>query len=387
MPYGGPTLQQPPGFEAPTGNVFRRVLGAFGRRLNYLGILGGVVAFVSLVMPWWTVTASVPATGLGTTAMDFPLYLYNGSAGFLANPPQVISLDPWFCWLTLALVALAGILAVVGSVRPGKGKRILILGGVTALLSLVVFGVALQYELSTMGSGVDLFSSVVAAWGTLSAYLSFGFWGGLIAAATILFAAKKSTAMATVPPVTAQPFPSEAVPTEPYVGRPRGIKLMIACCSILGILAIASASFTSSLAEAIRQLPIWVGGIGVPDLTYLWAPLVCSAAVDFVITYGLLKRKRLMHAIVRVLSVLAVVGTLIVIVLVAVLVWSPDLLGVGPSVPLTSGNVTVLYGGLTIMILLGIIVPVLIFWYVARPHVKEYFGLEDYDEELPTEYE
>jgi hypothetical protein len=39
------------------------------------------------------------------------------------------------------------------------------------------------------------------------------------------------------------------------------------------------------------------------------------------------------------------------------------------------------------MILLGIIVPVIIFWYVARPHVKEYFGLEDYDEEPPTEYE
>jgi hypothetical protein len=145
----------------------------------------------------------------------------------------------------------------------------------------------------------------------------------------------------------------------------------------LGICAIASVSFTSSLLEGIHQLPIWVGGVGGLDLTYLWVLLVFSAVVDFVIVFGLVKRKKLVRTIVRVLSGLAVVGALIVIGLVAVLMLSPDLLGAGPSVPLTNSNVTALYGALAIVTLLGVILPLAVFWYMARPHVKEYFGIAE----------
>jgi len=117
--------------------------------------------------------------------------------------------------------------------------------------------------------------------------------------------------------------------------------------------------------------------IGGLDLTYLWVLLVLSAVVDFAIAYGLLKRKKLVRAIVRVLSGLAVVGVLIVIVLVTVLMISPDLLGAGPSVSLTNGNATALYGALAIAILFGIIVPLAVLWYMARPCVREYFGIAE----------
>jgi len=131
-----------------------------------------------------------------------------------------------------------------------------------------------------------------------------------------------------------------------------------------GICAIAVIPFTSSLLESIHQLPI--GGL---DLTYLWVLLVLSAVVDFAIAYGLLNRKKLMRLIVRVLSGLAVVGALTVTGLVPVLMISPDLLRAGPSASLTNGNATALYGALAIVIPLGIIVPLAVLWYMARPRI------------------
>lgn len=175
------------------------------------------MAFASLVMPWWTATASVPVVGLGnSTAIDFPLYLYEASTSVLANPPsQVVTLDLWFCLPTLALLALAGILAIVGSVMIGKGRWVLLIGGVLVLVSTVLFAVGLWTELSRVGSGLDLFKIVTENWGTISARLSFGLWGGLIAGVVMLLAAVRSRAIATAPPVTVQSHaPEVALPPE-----------------------------------------------------------------------------------------------------------------------------------------------------------------------------
>jgi len=212
MPVTEATPRQPPepGVAAvaapspPAVRVSKRRLRSFGRKLNHAGILGGIVAFASLVMPWWTATASVPVVGLGnSTAIDFPLYLYEASASVLASPPsQVVTLDLWFCLPTLALLALAGILAIVGSVMIGKGRWMLLIGGVLALVSTVLFAVGLWTELSRVGSGLDLFKIATENWGTISARLSFGFWGGLIAGVVMLLAAVRSRAIATAPPVT-----------------------------------------------------------------------------------------------------------------------------------------------------------------------------------------
>jgi hypothetical protein len=182
-------------------------LRPLGGKLNYVGILGGILALASLVMPWWTATATVPVIGLGnSTAIDFPLYLYKASANVLANPPpRIVTLDLWFCWATLALAALAALWAIAGSAVSGRGKWMLVIGGVVALISIIVFGVGLQNELSRTGSGLDLFNMVSSSWGTITTYLSFGFWAALVAAATMLGAARRSRVIRAAPFVTVQP--------------------------------------------------------------------------------------------------------------------------------------------------------------------------------------
>jgi len=303
-------------------------------------------------------------------------------------------LNLWFCWVTLALVALAGILAIVGSMIIGKGNRILLIGGVIGLLSIVVFAIGLQIELSTAGSGLDLFKTASGTWGTLATYLSFGFWGALVAAVTMLVAAMRGGAMATAPPWTVQPYAPEVAPIGPRVaeatqefgpavqaspavraGRPRGVKLLIAYCIVLGICAVASIPFVSSLVDGIPQLFLSAWGIGRSDPTYLWGLLVFSAVMDFVIAFGLLKRLKLVRTITRVLSVAAVACALIVICLVAVLLVSPNLLGVQTGTPLADSSVAILYGALAAAALLGVVLPLIIFRYLGRPNVKEYFGI------------
>lgn len=365
-------------------------------------------------MPWWTATASIPVIGLGnSTAIDFPLYLYEASASVLGNPPsQVVTLNLWFCWTALALAALAALLAIVGSAVSGKGKRILVIGGVVALISVVVFAIGLQNELSRTGSGLDLFKTASGTWGTLTTYLSFGFWGAFVAAAIMFVAARRSAVIATAPPVTTQPRAPEVAATEPRVpetaqgpspavpssqepvpppsrpaavqappaapvGRPRGVRFLIAYCSLLGICAIASVPFASSLVEGVRQLPLSAMGIEVPDLAYVWGLLVFSAVVAFVIAFGLLKRKKLVRTMARVLSAAAFVSALIVISLIAVLLISPDLLGVVTPALLTGSSVAMLYGGLAMVALLGVVLPVAVFRYLSRPNVKEYFGIAE----------
>jgi hypothetical protein len=89
MPVPEAALPQPARPEAETAElpsrpavkITRAPLRPLGRKLNYVGILGGIVGLASLIMPWWTQSAVVPVVGLGNmTAIEFPLYLYESSA-------------------------------------------------------------------------------------------------------------------------------------------------------------------------------------------------------------------------------------------------------------------------------------------------------------------
>jgi hypothetical protein len=376
--------------------VGRWTLRPLGRKLNYLGILGAIVAFASLTMPWWNITAIIPIMGLGnSTAIDFPLYLYSTSASIIVNPSTlVVSLDLWFCWVTLPLVASAAIFAIVGSIAIGKGNRILLVGGVVGLFSIVIFAIGLQTELSALGSGLNLFTIASGLWGRLTAYLSYGFWAALLAAVAMLVAATRGSVKRAAPPSAIEPYAPEVAPIGPdtaeatrdiepvaqaspavKVSRPRGVRFLIAYCILLGISAIASIPFVSSLVDAIRQLPLSAVGIALPDPTYLWGLLALSAFVDFVIAFGLLKRMKRVRIITRVLSVAAVVCALIMICLVAVLLVSPNLLGVQTETTVTDSGATMLYGVLAASAVLGVVVPLVVFRYLGRPSVREYFGI------------
>jgi hypothetical protein len=366
-------------------------LRPIARALDQLGILGAIVAFASLTMPWWNITAIIPIMGLGnSTAIDFPLYLYSTSASIVAIPStQIIPLDLWFCWVALPLVASAGILAIVGSIAIGRRKRILLLAGVVGLLSIVVFAIGLQSGLSDIGSGLDLFTVASGFWGMLTAYLSYGFWTALVAAITMLVAATRERTRRTAPQLTIEPHAPEAALTEPLtaeaaeelegarLGRPRGIKFLIAYCIILGITALASIPFVSTVLDAFQQLPLSAVGISVLDPAYLWGLLVFSALVDFSIAFGLLRRMRRIPGITRILSIAAVVCALIMICLIAVLIASPNLLGVQTETSLTDSAAAVLYGVLAACAVFGVIVPLVVFRYLGRPNAKKYFGIVD----------
>jgi hypothetical protein len=379
-----------PALSRPAVKAGRRTMGPLGRNLNHLGILGAILAFASLTMPWWNITAVIPIMGLGnSTAIDFPLYLYSTSANIIATPStQVMSLDLWFCWITLPLVASAGILAIVGSTVIGRGNRILLVGGVVGLLSIVIFAIGLQTELSDLGSGLALFTMASGPWGMLTAYLSYGFWGALVAAVTMLVAATRGGVKRTAPQAPIEPYAPGAAPirastaeatrdVEPAarMGRPRGIKFLIAYCILLGICALAVIPFVSSLVDAFRQLPLSAVGIAISDPTYLWGLLAFSALVDFVIAFGVLKRMKRVRIITRVLSVAAVVCALIMISLIAVLLASPSMLGVQTETAVTESGATMLYGVLAASAVLGVVVPLVVFRYLGRTNVKEYFGI------------
>ena len=158
-------------------------------KINYVGIVAGIIAFISLALPWWTMTMSAEVMGIRVSS-DVSVYLYQVTASAM-GASVTVTMELWYGWAALALIVIAGIAAIVGSLIIGRtGKMILIVGGILALLSIIIFAAGLQGELSKAPpvSGfpaVDLFSS--GSWGFMgvsmdySSYLSFGFWTALVA--------------------------------------------------------------------------------------------------------------------------------------------------------------------------------------------------------------
>lgn len=178
-------------------------------KINYVGIVAGVIAFVSLALPWWTMTMSAEAMGI-TFSADASVYLYQATASAM-GASATVTMELWFGWAALALIVIAGVGAIVGSLIIGKtGKMILIVAGMLALLSVIVFAAGLQNELSKAPavSGfpeAGLFSS--GSWSfagasmDYSCYLTFGFWLALIAAImTFISLSKHPLAPLPTPP-------------------------------------------------------------------------------------------------------------------------------------------------------------------------------------------
>jgi hypothetical protein len=167
-------------------------------KLNIIGIVGGILAFVSLALPWWTLSF-----GYSGTSLDVSIYPY-----MAVDVGAGISL--WYGWVALALIIVGGLLGIVGSLTPGKAKMLSI-GGALALVSIIIFAVGLQLDFlsipSTEGSptfALFMLPTSVSSSGydmSYFAYLSFGFWIALVAA-ILMFAAsrKKPAQIAGYPP-------------------------------------------------------------------------------------------------------------------------------------------------------------------------------------------
>jgi len=156
---------------------------------NYIGIIAGILAFISIALPWWTYAVS-----LGEISADMSIYLYQ----IQSSLPTTITLG-WYVWVALAFVIIGGLLAIVGSVIAKMGKTMIAVGGIIALLSIIIFAVGLMTDsqFSGLPGGNALFGSGTG----YSYYLSYGFWIALVAA-IIAFVAfvKHPTEAAAAPP-------------------------------------------------------------------------------------------------------------------------------------------------------------------------------------------
>lgn len=151
-------------------------------KLNYVGVVGAILAFVSVALPWWTVSFSGHANNW---------YLYNPGA-FAGG------LSLWYNWVASPVIVFGGIIAIAGSITPNF-KKLLIGGGILAFLSTIIFAVGLQTDLSSHLS-LNVFSSNYG----YSTYLSSGFWVALVAGIIMLAATRypKPTPQAPRMPTT-----------------------------------------------------------------------------------------------------------------------------------------------------------------------------------------
>lgn len=183
-------------------------------RPSYLGIIGGILAFISLVLPWWAV--SISSSAMGNIFSDqATLYLYQAKVSILGISTGAS--NPWYASTALAFLVLSGLLGLTGSVIANGRRIVLALGGILALFSIIVFAAGLQNDISNGAvggypTGASLFSSgsysLLGMPISYSAYLSFGFWLALVAAILMFAALKRKPAEAIPPPQPSPPLPS-----------------------------------------------------------------------------------------------------------------------------------------------------------------------------------
>ena len=180
-----------------------------------MGIVGGILAFVSLVVPWWTVSVDVH-TAVGSVFMgQASVYLYQATAvatvaGSTNSEPVFMNL--WFGWVALALVVIGGWLGLAGSVtKRVQGRTLLALSGSLIIFSIIVFAAGLQYQITDgtwasgfpTGLGIGLFSSgshqfdIFGSSENYFSYLSFGFWLALVAGVMMFMALRRKSDGAT----------------------------------------------------------------------------------------------------------------------------------------------------------------------------------------------
>lgn len=148
-------------------------------KLNVLCVISAILAFISLALPWWVLTAD---------GMPLSIFPWGISHGWLGPMHYA-----FVFYSALALIVTSGILALISSARAGSKK--MLSAGILALLSLVTFIGGLESLILTKFPRVNS----PFYWGPYDgglqafAYLSSGFWLALVAAIIAFVAYKKYT--------------------------------------------------------------------------------------------------------------------------------------------------------------------------------------------------
>ncbi len=176
-------------------------MGEIGEvKQNIIGIIGAILGFISLALPWWTVSMSASSYGY-SYSLDVSAYLFQVTA---LGQSAALGSEYWFGWVALALVIVGSIVTLVGSIA-AKRRSLIAIGGVLALVGVIVFPLGLQLNIasalggtSSAPSGIGVFSSGSYSGASYSSYLTFGFWIALVAAIMMLVATKRKPAV-TIP--------------------------------------------------------------------------------------------------------------------------------------------------------------------------------------------
>ncbi len=105
------------------------------RKINYLAIIAGIIALISLALPWFNGGFKGDIYDMQFTAS---LYQIMGTVNGVS---QTTFASVWFGWAAIAFLLIGIINSLVGSITIGKKGQLLILSaGILALMSMVVFG-------------------------------------------------------------------------------------------------------------------------------------------------------------------------------------------------------------------------------------------------------
>ncbi len=168
-------------------------------KINYVAIVAGIIALASLFLPWFVVNLNLTTT---ETEVKFTAYLYQ-IVGASNGVSQTTPISIWFGWAVIAFMIIAAVCAFAGSFLAGKkGKLLIYITGILAILSIVVFAVGLftsdftgkegfEYTLSyftnNLGlSNEQLDSNRTSVWSIDT--IGYGVWLALVAA-IVAFAA------------------------------------------------------------------------------------------------------------------------------------------------------------------------------------------------------
>ena len=152
-------------------------------RVNFLGVIAGILALVSILLPWWGITA----TGFGSSTSSMWGFFggpshnpdINNASGF-SN--RITTYSP----IILALVLLSTALAIAGSFT----QRIRILAGslVTSVAALVGYAELIGYTASNNCRGTGCITQPTGSETIFGVTRTWGFQQGfyIFTAATIL---------------------------------------------------------------------------------------------------------------------------------------------------------------------------------------------------------
>jgi hypothetical protein len=177
---------------------------------NIIGLAGGVIAFISLALPWWTMAISSTIMGISLSG-EASIYPYQATAS-AGGTSTAVTIPIWYAWAAFVLIVIGGSLGIIASLAQST-RMLLVAGGLLALLSIIIFAAGLQNELSksTITAGwpmVGLFSSgSFMGYTNYTTYLSFGFWLALAAAIIMLLSSRRKPEVTTPKPTPTPPPP------------------------------------------------------------------------------------------------------------------------------------------------------------------------------------